>query len=93
MTSSFVVVKSTSVVVELLFASQDFLSHSSLTLELVRLLVGSSFAALDGSEHSYCYSMRSWVVLPPWIVGVGVWVVIGKITILSHIVCLLLICR
>jgi hypothetical protein len=34
-------------------ALQDFLSHSSLTLELVGLLAGSSFAALD------CYSMRS----------------------------------
>jgi hypothetical protein len=48
------------VVVELLFASQDSLSHPFLTLELVGLLVGRSSVALDGSEHSDCYSMRSW---------------------------------
>ena len=41
-------------------ASQDSLSPPSLTLELVGLLVGGLFAALEGSEHSDCYSMRSW---------------------------------
>jgi hypothetical protein len=46
--------------VELLFALQDFLGHSSLTLELVGLLIGNSFAALEGSEHSDCCSRRSW---------------------------------
>jgi hypothetical protein len=59
-TSSFVVVESTSVVVELIFASQDSPSHPSLTLELVGLLVGHSSTVLNGSEHSNCYSMRSW---------------------------------
>jgi hypothetical protein len=39
-------------------ASQDSLSPPSLALELVRLLVGNSFAALENSEHSDCYSMR-----------------------------------
>jgi hypothetical protein len=48
------------VVVELPIALQYSLGHSSLTLELVGLLVGSSSTALDGSEHSNCYSMRSW---------------------------------
>ena len=57
MSSAFVVEK---LVVELPFALQYSLGHSSLTLELVGLLVGSSFAALEGSEHSDCYSMRSW---------------------------------
>ena len=60
--SSFVVVESTSVVVELLFASQDSPSHPFWTLELVGLLVGCSSATLDGLEHSDCYSMRSWGV-------------------------------
>ena len=41
-------------------ALQYSLGHSSLTLELVRLLVGSSSAALEGSNHSNYYSMRIW---------------------------------
>jgi hypothetical protein len=52
--------KSAFVVVELPIALKYSLSHSSLTLELVGLLVGSFSAALDGSEHSDCYSMRSY---------------------------------
>jgi hypothetical protein len=40
-------------------ASEDSLSPSSLALELVELLVGNSFAALENSKHSNCYSMRS----------------------------------
>ena len=47
------------VVVELPFALQYSLGHSSLTLELVGLLVGSSFPTLESSEHSDCYSRRS----------------------------------
>jgi hypothetical protein len=53
-------VKSSFVVVKLPIALQYSPGHSSLTLELVGLLVGSSSAALEGSKHSYCYSMRSW---------------------------------
>jgi hypothetical protein len=67
-------------------ASQDSLNHLSLTLEMVGLLVGSSFVTLEGSKHSDCYSMRSW-----GIVRVRVWVVLERIIVLSHIVCLLLI--
>jgi hypothetical protein len=52
--------KSAFVVVELPIALKYSLSHSSLTLELVGLLVGSFSAALDGSKHSDCYSMRSY---------------------------------
>ena len=52
--------KSAFAVVELPIALQYSLGHSSLTLELVELRVGSSSATLDGSEHSNCYSMRSW---------------------------------
>jgi hypothetical protein len=51
---------------------QYFPSHFSLTPELVGLLVRSSSAVLEGSEHSDYYFMRSWVVLLTWIVGVGV---------------------
>jgi hypothetical protein len=47
-------------IVVLPIASQDSLSPPSLTLELFGLLVGSFFAALDGSEHSDCYFRRSW---------------------------------
>jgi hypothetical protein len=56
--SSAVVVEK--LAVELPSALQDSLCHSSLTLELVGLLVGNSFAALEGSGHfDYC-SRRSW---------------------------------
>ena len=58
--SSSIVVESSFVVVELPIALQDFLSHSSLTLELVGLLVGSFVATLEGLEHFDCYFMRSW---------------------------------
>jgi hypothetical protein len=47
-------------VVVSLIASQDSLSPLSFALELVGLLVESSFATIEGSEHSNCYSMRSW---------------------------------
>ena len=60
MSSAFVVVESTSVVAKLPFALQYSLGHSSLALKLVGLLVGSSFATLEGLEHSDCYSIRSW---------------------------------
>jgi hypothetical protein len=76
--SSSIVVESSLVFVELPIALQHSLSHSSLTLELVGLLVGSSSTALKGLRR---------------IVGVGVWIVLGRITVLSHIVYLLLICR
>jgi hypothetical protein len=33
------------------------------------------------------------VVAPPCIVSVGIWIVLGKIVVLSHIICLLLICK
>jgi hypothetical protein len=46
--------------VKLPIAIQYSLSHSSLTPELVGLLVGSSSTTLKGSEHSDCNSMRSW---------------------------------
>jgi hypothetical protein len=46
--------------VKLPIALQYPIGHSSLTLELVGKLVGSSSAALEGSEHSDSYSMRSW---------------------------------
>ena len=59
MLSAFVVVELTTVVVELPFALRCSLAHSSLTLELVGLLVGSYFVALVGSEHYDCYSRRS----------------------------------
>jgi hypothetical protein len=45
--------------VKLPIALQYSLGHSSLILELVGLLVGSSVVALDGSKHSDCYCMRS----------------------------------
>ena len=44
---------------ELPFALPYSLGHSCLTLELVGLLVGNSFAALEGSEHFDCCSRRS----------------------------------
>jgi hypothetical protein len=46
--------------VKLPIALQYSLGHSSLTLELVGLLVGSSSTTFKGSEHFDCYSMRSW---------------------------------
>jgi hypothetical protein len=46
--------------VKLPIALQYSLGHSSLTLELVGLLVGCSSTALEGLEHYDCYSMRSW---------------------------------
>ena len=49
MSLAFVVVESTSVVVESPFALQYSQGHSSFTFELVRLFVGSSFATLEGS--------------------------------------------
>jgi hypothetical protein len=48
---AFVVVESSLAAVMSPIALQDFLSHSSLTFELVGLLAGSSFATLD------CYSI------------------------------------
>jgi hypothetical protein len=48
--------------VKLPIALQYSLGHSSLTLELVGLLVGCSSTTLEGSEHFNCYSMRSWGV-------------------------------
>ena len=56
--SSAVVVEK--LAVELPFALPYSLGHSCLTLELVGLLVGNSFAAFKGSEHSNCFSKRSW---------------------------------
>ena len=56
--SSAVVVEK--LAVELPFALPYSLGHSCLTLELVGLLVGNSCATLEGSEHSDCYSRRSW---------------------------------
>jgi hypothetical protein len=82
--SSAVVVEK--LAVELPFALQDSLGHSSLTLELVGLLVGNSFAA---SEIMIFTPGEVGVVSPPWIVGVGEWVVLGRV--LSYIVILLLI--
>jgi hypothetical protein len=86
-------VTSVAAIVVLRIASQDSLRPPSLTLELVGLLVGSSFVALKGSEHFGCYSMRSWGDFATWIVGVEVWVVLGRNIVLSHIVCVLLICK
>jgi hypothetical protein len=52
-------VKSSFVVVKLPIEIQYFSGHSSLTSKLVRLLVRSSFAALEGLEYSDYYFMKS----------------------------------
>jgi hypothetical protein len=86
-------VTSSFVVVELPIALQYSLGHSSWTLELIGLCVESSFAALEGSKHSNCYSMRSWDGFATLDCRCWSMDCLGRVTILSHIVCLLLIYR